>query len=84
METIKTHWHETPRPYSTYDIEISENLLTYKEWWDTGHDPNRLVISLSDFETSKVAQDIVYNLGETIYQEVLESVKKLLEKKKRK
>ncbi len=80
MDSIKTRWHETPRPYSDYEIEIIGNDVIFKEWWDPGHDPNRSQVSLNEFENSKVAQDIVYHLGESIYMEVLESVQAFMGK----
>lgn len=79
--TIKLYWKITPQPYSDYEIILSKETVLFKEWWDPGRDPNRYETNLVDFETSALAEKIRYLFSESIYQEVLTSVKKLLEEK---
>ncbi len=75
---VKTYWRESPSTYTLYEIQIVEDKLTLKEWWDPGHDPNMEQVALSDFEKSRTAENIQFHLGEKIHLEVLDSVKTIL------
>ncbi|TGL88793.1 hypothetical protein EHQ68_09155 [Leptospira congkakensis] len=77
--TEKRYWKNS-EPYHLVEVILEGNSVIFKDWFDTGKDPNRYDWSWDEFLTGKGKSDIEYYLGISAYQEILEEVRSRLEK----
>ena len=71
--TPRTHWHKAEN-YHTVELEFDGTRVVLKDWWDPGHDPNRMVATVPEFLDGKLHPEIVHELGQSVLEEALESV----------
>ncbi|TGM78159.1 hypothetical protein EHR01_06740 [Leptospira mtsangambouensis] len=75
----KRYWQNT-EPYHLVEVILENGEVIFKDWFDSGKDPNRCDWSFKEFVTGKGKSEIEYQLGTTVYQEILHEVKLRLEK----
>lgn len=78
--TEKRYWQNT-EPYHLVEVILGNEEVIFKDWFDSGKDPNRYDWSFNEFITGKGKSEIEYQLGSTAYQEILYEVKLRLQKK---
>jgi len=62
---IRTHWNIYPEPYVTYEIEIIEDEVILKHWFDSSRDPTKFSTGKDGFEKSSLANMICGRLGDS-------------------
>ena len=72
----RTHW-EIAENYHTVELEFEGNKIVYKDWWDSGHDPNRTEMTVDEFLGGKMHFEITKEMGPHILAEALETVERL-------
>ncbi len=72
----RTHWEKVEN-YHTVELEFTGNNVAYKDWWDSGHDPNRTEMTVTEFLGGKMHHEITQELGHRILAEALETVERL-------
>ncbi|MCW7487758.1 hypothetical protein [Leptospira meyeri] len=78
--TEKRYWQNS-EPYHLVEVIVENNEVIFKDWFDSGKDPNRYDWSFKDFITGKGRPEIEYQLGLVAYREILDEVKSRLEEK---
>ncbi|TGK55556.1 hypothetical protein EHQ16_09370 [Leptospira kanakyensis] len=78
--TERRYWKNS-EPYHLVEVILEGNNVIFKDWFDSGKDPNRYDWTFAEFITGKGKSDIEYNLGMSVYQEILEEVKSQTMKK---
>lgn len=78
--TEKRYWQNT-EPYHLVEVILENDEVIFKDWFDSGKDPNRYDWSFEEFITGKGKSEIEYQLGTTVYQEILHEIKLRLLKK---
>lgn len=78
--TEKRYWQNT-EPYHLVEVILENDEVIFKDWFDSGKDPNRYDWSFEEFITGKGKSEIEYQLGTTVYQEILHEIKLRLRKK---
>jgi hypothetical protein len=71
-----THWEKTEN-YHTVELIFDGTKIVFKDWWDPGHDPNRIEISISDFLGGGLHREIEKELGRSVLDEALATVDQL-------
>lgn len=72
----KRYWQNS-EPYHLVEVLIEGNNVIFKDWFDSGKDPNRNDWSFKEFLSGKGKQEIIYQLGDSVYFEILGEVKKI-------
>ncbi|MCG6141689.1 hypothetical protein [Leptospira mtsangambouensis] len=72
--TEKRYWQNT-EPYHLVEVILENDEVIFKDWFDSGKDPNRYDWSFEEFITGKGKSEIEYQLGTTVYQEILHEIK---------
>lgn len=72
----RTHWTKAEN-YHTVELEFSGNRVTFKDWWDPGHDPNRTTASVAEFLNGALHIEIERELGRGVLDEALATVELL-------
>ncbi|MBM9548027.1 hypothetical protein JWG40_13425 [Leptospira sp. 201903074] len=72
--TEKRYWRNS-EPYHLVEVSLEDNFLIFKDWFDSGKDPNRYDWTFEDFLNGVGKSDIIYHLGEHDYLEILDAVK---------
>ncbi len=75
MEPI-THWEKAGN-YHTVELIFDGNKIIFKDWWDSGHDPNRTELTIHAFLGGELHDTIVKELGPAVLAEALETVDRL-------
>ncbi len=55
----------------------SPNKVVYKDWSDSGHDPNRTEMTVAEFLAGKMHYEIKQEMGHRILKEALATVERL-------
>jgi len=53
-------------------------MVVYRDWWDSGHDPNRTNMTFAEFLGGKMHREISEELGLQVLEEALETVEQLM------
>ncbi|MGE8722815.1 hypothetical protein ACO2KH_14595 [Leptospira terpstrae] len=77
----KRYWKNS-EPYHLVEVSLEGNSIVFKDWFDSGKDPNRYDWSFEEFIDGKGKTDIEYHLGSLDYQEILDEVKKKFRERK--
>ncbi|MGV3665721.1 MAG: hypothetical protein ACO1NV_06290 [Leptospira bouyouniensis] len=72
----KRYWQNS-EPYHLVEVLIEGNNVIFKDWFDSGKDPNRFDWSFKEFLSGKGKEEIIYQLGDRVYFEILGEVKKI-------
>jgi len=72
----RTRWQKA-KDFHTVEVEFSNNEVVVKDWWDPGHDPNRVVATVAEFLTGALHRDIERELGRVVLEEVIATVTRL-------
>lgn len=76
----KRYWQNS-EPYHLVEVMLEADRVIFKDWFDSGKDPNRYDWSLNEFLTGEGKSQIEYFLSHSIYNEILEAVKYRLMKR---
>lgn len=71
-----TYWRNAV-DYHTVELTFDGNKITYKDWWDPGHDPNRTEVSIAEFFAGALHAEIETELGRHVLDEALTTVEML-------
>ncbi|PJZ44565.1 hypothetical protein [Leptospira brenneri] len=77
--TERRYWKNS-EPYHLVEAFIENESVIFKDWFDTGKDPNRYDWKFEEILNGAGKSDIEYQLGATVYLEILEEVKRRLGK----
>ena len=69
----RTYW-EKAENYHTVQLEFTGTKMIFKDWWDSGHDPNRTEATVAEFLGGKLHQQIIDELGQRVLDEALANV----------
>lgn len=72
----QTHW-EKAENYHTVELDFDGTQVIYKDWWDSGHDPNQTVMTVAEFLGGKMHAEIRHELGDRMLQDALAAVEQL-------
>jgi len=72
----KTHWQRAENNH-TVELLFDGTRVIYKDWWDSGHDPNRTEASVPEFLGGALHDTVVRELGQAVLDEALETVELL-------
>ena len=73
---MKTRW-EVRAGWYDHDLEFTGNRIIYKQWFDSGKDPNRYEAAAHEFLAGELHGEIRYAFGERVLNEVVETVARL-------
>lgn len=68
------YWRNS-EPYHLVEVFLEGNFVIFKDWFDSGKDPNRYDWTFEDFLKGVGKSDIEYQLGSGVYKEILDEVK---------
>ncbi|XDD45571.1 hypothetical protein AB3N60_12750 [Leptospira sp. WS39.C2] len=71
----KREYWQNSEPYHLVEMFIEGDFVIFKDWFDSGKDPNRYDWTFQDILEGKAKDHITYHLGASAYQEVLHQVK---------
>lgn len=69
----KDYWRNS-EPYHLVEVSIQNKTVIFKDWFDSGKDPNRYDWSFEEFKKGKGKSDIEYHLGNQVYLEILQVI----------
>lgn len=70
----KRYWQNT-EPYHLVEVMLEGERVVFKDWFDSGKNPNRYEWGFKEFITGEGKSLIEYHLSLPIYNEILEIVK---------
>lgn len=73
--TERRYWKNS-EPYHLVEVSLEGNHIIFKDWFDTGKDPNRYDWKFEEILNGVGKSDIEYHLGSGVYLEILDEVKK--------
>ncbi|MDF3818428.1 hypothetical protein P3G55_00870 [Leptospira sp. 96542] len=71
--TEKSYWRNS-EPYHLVEVFIESDRVVFKDWFDTGKDPNRYDWTFEEIKGELAKSTIEYHLGARVYHEVLQTV----------
>ncbi|PJZ83980.1 hypothetical protein [Leptospira harrisiae] len=72
--TEQRYWANS-EPYHLIEVMLEEDKVIFKDWFDSGKDPNRYDWSFDEFLSGEGKSQIEYQLGINSYLEILNEVK---------
>ncbi|MCW7493558.1 hypothetical protein ND861_12990 [Leptospira sp. 2 VSF19] len=70
----KRYWRNS-EPYHLVEVILENDRVVFKDWFDSGKDPNRYDWNFEEFLMGEGKSEIVYHLGSNFYLEIIEEVK---------
>ncbi|EMY71132.1 hypothetical protein [Leptospira vanthielii] len=71
----KNRYWQNSEPYHLVEVILEGNHVIFKDWFDSGKDPNRSDWTFAEFLKGVGKSEIEYQLGANIYQEIFDEVK---------
>lgn len=74
---MQTRWTTTSGWYD-HVLELEGFKLVYKQWFDSGKDPNRYDVPFHEFLDGRLHDELRVGYGEAVLQEVVATVERVM------
>jgi hypothetical protein len=73
----RTFWQYLKGPWHTFELHLSRTDVQLREYFEAGKDPKVTTVSLEDFLSGKLHEEINASMNAGVLAEALENARKL-------